>query len=246
MSRNPILLVLYRIYQFTIGFPVLLVATILAALSTILLTSVGLKWGAYYPAHYWARLFCWLNMVSVSVTGHENVSRKTSYVFAANHQGAFDIFAIYGFLGHDFKWMMKQSLRKIPLVGYSCYRAGHIFVDRTSPATVRHTMAIAEKRLSGGASLVVFPEGARTWDGHMRTFRKGAFQLAMEFHLPVVPVSIDGAFDVMPRTARLPLWGHIALHIHRPLEAPADEAARTTVMEETRRVIASTLPDRFK
>lgn len=246
MSRNSFLLVLYRIYQFTLGFPILLVATILAALLTIALSSLGSKWGAYYPAHYWARLFCWLNMVSVSVAGHENVSRNTSYVFAANHQGAFDIFAIYGFLGHDFKWMMKQSLRKIPLVGYSCYRAGHIFVDRTSPATVRHTMAIAEKRLSGGASLVVFPEGARTWNGHMGKFRKGAFQLAMEFHLPVVPVSIDGAFDVMPRTARLPLWGHISLHIHHPLAAPQNEDERNIIMDETRTVIASTLPDRFK
>lgn len=240
------MIVIYRIYQFLIAFPLLLVATILAAVSTIVLTSCGIKWGAYYPAHWWARLFCWLNLVTVSVKGHENVDRGTSYVFVANHQGAFDIFSIYGFLGHDFKWMMKKSLRSIPLVGYSCYRAGHIFVDHSSPRAVRTTMEQAEKRLKGGASLVVFPEGARTWDGHMRQFKKGAYQLALEFNLPLVPVSIDGAYDVMSRKMKLPKWGHITLTIHKPIHPPADEADRAKVMETTADAIRSALPDRFK
>lgn len=236
----------YRIFQLLIAAPLLVVATIIAAVMTIGLTSVGIKWGAYYPAHWWAKLFCWLNLVKVTVNGRENVSRGTSYVFVANHQGAFDIFAIYGFLGHDFKWMMKQSLRKIPLVGYSCYRAGHIFVDRTSPAAIRHAMETAERSLSGGSSLVVFPEGARSVNGHMRPFKKGAYQLALEFKLPLVPVSIDGAFDVMPRSSILPRWGHIKLTIHRPIAAPADETERATAMEQTREAIISALPERYR
>lgn len=240
------MIVLYRIYQILIAAPLLLVVTVLAALVTILLTSVGIKWGAYYPAHWWARLFCWLNLVGVTVKGRENVDRNTSYVFVANHQGAFDIFAIYGFLGHDFKWMMKKSLRSIPLVGYSCYRAGHIFVDRTSPAAVRRTMATAERSLRGGSSLVVFPEGARSKDGHMRPFKKGAYQLALEFRLPLVPVSIDGAYDVMPRSSKLPVWGHITLTIHRPIPAPADEDERTRAMELTAEAIRESLPERYR
>lgn len=236
----------YRIYQILIAAPLLLVITILAAIFTILLTSMGIKWGAYYPAHWWARLFCWLNLVSVTVKGHDNVDRHTSYVFVANHQGAFDIFAIYGFLGHDFKWMMKKSLRSIPLVGYSCYRAGHIFVDRTSPAAVRHTMETAEQSLRNGSSLVVFPEGARSKDGHMRPFKKGAYQLALEFKLPLVPVSIDGAYDVMPRSSKLPVWGHITLTIHRPLPAPTDEAERARAIELTASAIRESLPERYR
>ncbi len=240
------MIVPYRIYQILIAAPLLLAATILAALLTILLTSAGIRWASYYPAHWWARLFCWLNMVRVTVRGRENVDRNTSYVFVANHQGAFDIFAIYGFLGHDFKWMMKKSLRSIPLVGYSCYRAGHIFVDRTSPAAVRHTMATAERSLKGGASLVVFPEGARSKDGHMRPFKKGAYQLALEFRLPLVPVSINGAYDVMPRSSKLPVWGHITLTIHQPIPAPADEEGRSLAMEQTRETIKSVLPERYR
>lgn len=238
------MIVLYRIYQILIALPLLLVATIIASISTIIFAVLGIKAGTYYPAHIWAKLWCWLNFVRVTVKGHQNVDKKTSYVFVANHQGAFDIFSIYGFLGHDFKWMMKVSLRKIPLVGYSCYRAGHIFVDRSSAAAVRHTMVEAERRLKGGASLVVFPEGARTWDGHMRQFKKGAFQLAMEFGLPLVPVTIDGSFDVMPRTARLPRFGHIILTIHHPIESDTLPADRDQTMEMTARIIRQALPQR--
>lgn len=239
-------MILYRIYQLLIVAPTLLVATILSALLTITGSMAGLRWFTYYPAHYWAKIFCWLNIVRVTVKGRDNVDRQKSYVFVANHQGAFDIFAVYGFLGHDFKWMMKQSLRNIPLVGYSCYKAGHIFVDHRSPAAVKRTMENAERSLKGGASLVVFPEGARSRDGHMRPFKKGAYQLALEFRLPLVPVSINGAYDVMPRSSWLPKWGHIILTIHQPIEAPHDEEGRVKVMDETARTIKSALPERFR
>lgn len=240
------MIILYRIFQLLVTVPLLLVATILAAVTTIVFTSVGIKWASYYPAHIWAKLFCWLNLVSVTVKGRENVDKDTSCVFVANHQGAFDIFAIYGFLGHDFKWMMKKSLRNIPLVGYSCQRAGHIFVDHSSPAAVRRTMETAERSLKGGSSLVVFPEGARSRDGHMRPFKKGAYQLALEFNLPLVPVSINGAYDVMPRGTYLPRPGHITLTIHRSIDAPTDDEARTKVMEQTAEAIKSALPERFR
>ena len=97
---------------------------------------------------------------------------------------------------------MKKSLEKIPFVGYSCRVSGHIYVDNSTPAATRRTMATAERQLSGGMSVVVFPEGARALDGRLHRFRRGAFILATEFGLPVVPITIDGAYDVMPRGAR--------------------------------------------
>lgn len=239
-------LIFYRIYQLLFGLPTLVVITIIAALLTILSATIGFKPGTYWPAHIWGKMWCWLNFVTVSVKGRDNVDPKTSYVFVANHQGAFDIFSVYGFLGHDFKWMMKKSLRRIPFVGYSCYKAGHIFVDHSSRAAVKHTMEQAEKSLRGGASLVVFPEGARSHDGHMRPFKRGAYQLALEFSLPLVPVSISGAFEVMPRSARLPRWGHIELTIHRPIAAPTNEEARAQVMQQTAETIESALPARYR
>lgn len=236
------MLVLYYIYFILIACPLLLVSTVLVCLTIIIGTAIGNGsfWG-YYPAMIWGKIFCLLSLVRVSVKGRENIDKLTSYVFVANHQGAYDIFSVYGYLGHNFKWMMKKSLRKILLVGYTCHKSGHIFVDRSSPAAIRSTIETAKERLRNGMSLVVFPEGSRTFTGKMGPFKKGAYQLALEFNLPLVPVTIDGSFKVMPRTSKLPRPGHIVLTIHKPISAPSDEAARNEVMDLTRTAIESGL-----
>ncbi|CCX47597.1 1-acylglycerol-3-phosphate O-acyltransferase [Bacteroides sp. CAG:927] len=237
------MLYLYRIYQCVIMLPLLLVATVITALIAIIGSMIGAgRWCGYWPEVVWARLWCVLAFVRVRVRGKHNISPSTSYVFVANHQSAYDIFSIYGYLGHSFRWMMKQELRKIPLVGLACEKSGQIYVDRSSPAAIRHTMERAEKLLRGGMSIVVFPEGARTWTGEMRSFKRGAFALATEFNLPVVPLTIDGAFSVMPRIARLPHWGTITLTIHEPILPPAGGYDLQLLMQQSRDVIASALP----
>lgn len=235
----------YYIYFFIIAVPLLLVATIVAATVTIVFSAMGMSRSmGYWPGHIWAKIFCWLSLVKVEVRGRENIKEKRSYVFVANHQGAYDIFAIYGYLNHNFRWMMKKALERIPLVGYSCRVSGHIYVDNSSPSAVRETMTTAEKRLAHNMSVVVFPEGSRTLDGRMHAFRRGAYALAMEFGLPVVPITIDGSYSVMPRKNKLPKWGKIILTIHRPIEAP--EGGRhdlAQLMAQSQTAIASALPE---
>lgn len=235
---------LYRVYQFCIAFPLLLVITILASTFAAIGSVIGGQrfWG-YWPACIWGKCFCALNLVSVTVKGRDNISKGTSYVFVANHQGAFDIFSIYGYLGHNFKWMMKASLRKVPFVGYACVRSGHIFVDRSSPSAIRRTMETAERQLRDGMSVVVFPEGARTLDGRMHAFKRGAYILATEFNLPVVPISIDGAYKVLPRTSKLPRPGHINIVIHRPILPTAEGHDMASLIEQSREAIASAIPE---
>ena len=127
---------LYLIYQIIVS-PILLVLTILTALTTTLGCGLGNGhiWG-YYPGKIWSRLICYILLIPVKVIRNKNVHKNTSYVFVANHQGSFDIFLIYGFLNRNFKWMMKKSLRKVPFVGKACEAAGHIFVDKSGPKKV--------------------------------------------------------------------------------------------------------------
>lgn len=239
------MLFLYRIYQIFIFCPLIVVATIVTAVVTVAGVSLGCgRWMGYYPEVVWSRLFCWLAFVRVSVKGHENIDKDTSYVFVANHQGAYDIFSLYGYLGHNFRWMMKESLRKIPFVGWACRAAGMIFVDNSTVSSTRNTIRAAERQLSDGMSLTVFPEGARTWDGKMRRFKKGAYMLAVEFGLPVVPVTIDGSFDVLPRFRFMPRPGHIYLTIHKPILPPTEGHDLTQLMESSREAIESGLRNR--
>lgn len=241
--KNPVLRILYYVWLALVMVPAVVVWTIVTATFTMAACSLGGgRWAGYYPQVLWARVFCWLAFVRVRVSGRENVEKNRSYMFLANHQGAYDIFSIYGYLGHNFRWMMKEPLRKIPFVGFACAASRQVFVNNSSIAGIKATIAGAEDHLRHGMSMVVFPEGARTWDGQMRPFKKGAFLLAKEFNLPVVPMTIDGSFDVMPRFRKLPRPGVITLTIHPAIMPPEGGYRRDELMEATFATIASALP----
>lgn len=216
------MVVLRFLYQWIIVMPIMVVITIMTALITIIGCFLGNHrvWG-YYPGLIWSRLFCLISLVRIEVRGREKLDRSTSYVFVANHQGAYDIFLIYGYLGHKFKWMMKSSLRRIPFVGAACAAAGFIFVDRSGKG-LRETLAAAEKILTGGMSLVVFPEGSRTPDGKIHRFKKGAYQIADDLSLSVVPLTIDGSYRVLSKNSKLIRPGKIVLTVHDPIFPQAD------------------------
>lgn len=240
---------LYWLYQLFIAGPILLVATVLCAVTVIILGPIWPAWIGYYPPMIWSRLMCWVCLLPVKVEGRENVSKHQSYIFVCNHQGAYDIFLVYGFLGRNFRWMMKKSLRKIPLIGKACERAGHVMVDKSGPKAINATCEQGRKVLRGGISLVVFPEGARTFTGHMGKFRRGAFQMAHQLQLPVVPVTIDGSFGVLPRQRGFNFitWHPLRLVIHEPiLPNPLDQEEIKDVMEQSYQTIMSALPQQYQ
>ena len=211
---------LYRIYQLLIGLPVVVILTIITALTVAVGTTIGDGhfWG-YYPGRWWAKLILKVLLIPVKVEGREHLEKDQSYVFVANHQGSFDIFLIYGHLGRNFKWMMKHQLKKMPFVGFACQKSHQIFVDKRGPSKVRKTYEDAREILQEGYSVVVFPEGSRTFTGHMGLFRKGAFALADELQLPVVPLTINGSFNILPRMrdGKWIKWHPLCLTIHQAI-----------------------------
>jgi len=238
---------LYKLYQLFIVLPIGLLVTVVLCIIIVIGCLLGSAhfWG-YYPGKIWAQCICRLLLLPIKVEGREKISKKNSYVFVANHQGPMDIFLIYGFLGRNFKWMMKKSLRKTPLIGYTCERAGHIFVDKSGPKKIQETIEHARETLRGGTSLVVFPEGSRTFTGHMAKFRKGAFQLADEIGLPIVPITIDGSFDVLTRMAGFNFVNYhsMRLVIHDPIYPQGKGAeAIQYAMEKSYEVIMAALPE---
>ena len=139
--------------------------------------------------------------------------------------------------------MMKQGLRKIPFVGKACEAAHHIYVDKRGPSRDPPDLRPGHGEvLQEGMSLVVFPEGARTFTGHMGVFRRGAFMLADELQLPVCPLTINGAFDVMPRMRdwRWLTWHRLSLTIHEPIypTTQGPENVKTTMDEAYKRVMS--------
>ena len=215
-----ILTFLYRVYQLFVAAPICLIATLLTAIVVTVGCTLGNGhfWG-YYPGRWWGRVMIRVLLLPVKVEGRENLQQGQSYVFVSNHQGAYDIFLIYGYLGRNFKWMMKHQLRKMPFIGKACEAAHHIFVDKRGPSRIRESYEQARQTLREGMSLVVFPEGSRTFTGHMGKFRRGAFMLADELQLPVVPLTINGSFNVKPRQRDVywVFWHSLRLTIHAPI-----------------------------
>jgi 1-acyl-sn-glycerol-3-phosphate acyltransferase len=211
---------LYRLYQLLIGVPVIILVTIVTAIAIGVGTTIGNGhfWG-YYPGRWCAWIILRTLLIPVTVEGREHLEKNQSYVFVANHQGAFDIFLIYGFLGRNFKWMMKHQIQKIPFVGYACRKSHQIMVDKRGVSKIKKTYDDARRILEQGYSVTVFPEGARSFTGHMGVFRKGAFALADELQLPVVPLTINGSFDVLPRMKGFNFitWHPLSLTIHEPI-----------------------------
>ena len=228
-----------------VGVPVALVVTILTALATTIGTTVGpAAWWSHYPGCVWSKVMVRLMLLPIEVKGRENMQEGQSYVIVPNHQGAYDIFMIYGYLGRPFKWMMKESLRHIPLVGYACEKAGFIFVDRTGIHKIQHTYEQARRVLRDGVSVVIFPEGHRTPDGDIHKFQRGAFQLACELGLPLLPVTIDGSYRLLPRKKGLWFltWTPLKMTIHQPIQ-PINTGVEyeRDLMEQTRQSIESAL-----
>ena len=241
--------ILYKVYQLFIALPIIFVATVLTSLITILGGFINAHVFGYYPGRIWSKVVLRVLLLPIHVEGREHLQPRQSYVFVANHQGPVDIFLIYGYLGRNFNWMMKKALRKMPLVGVACEKARHIFVDKSGPKAIKETIDKARATLQNGTSLVVFPEGSRSFTGHMGLFRKGAFQLADDLQLPVVPVTIDGSFDVLTRMAGFNFvhWHPLRLVIHEPIP-PVGEGKEDIkhTMEEAYRVIMNSLPERHQ
>ncbi|MDR0758026.1 MAG: 1-acyl-sn-glycerol-3-phosphate acyltransferase [Tannerella sp.] len=242
---------LYKLYFWLVVMPVFCLVTILTALTVMIGCLLGgERFFSYYPGMIWSRITCYLALCPVKVKGRELLDRNQSFVFVANHQSAFDIFLLYGFLRHPFKWMLRRGIEKIPFVGTACRAAGFVFVDNSSPQAARRSIAEAKSRLQCGTSLIVFPEGSRSHNGKMSRFHKGAFLVALSQHLPVVPITINGAYKILPKGTLNVRPHRMEMVIHAPLRIDEnvqhEKNGVQAFADNVRNIIAADLWDEFK
>jgi 1-acyl-sn-glycerol-3-phosphate acyltransferase len=199
-----------------------------------------------HAAHTCARVWSWLILattgVAVDVRGLERLRPGATYVFVANHQSIFDIPVIFASLPYQLRIIAKDSLGAFPFLGWHLRRSGHLLVDRRNPdrgGILRRWKALVGK----GLSLIIFPEGTRSADGHIGVFKPGSFVLAIEAGLPVVPLAVDGTRLVMRKGELTTRPGQVRLTVHAPIETEglAVSAARD-LAARTRDLLAADLP----
>ena len=209
---------LFQIYVWLIIYPVAWTLTILVAISVSIFSILGAaRFAGRYIAKGWGRIVLWITPAKVKRTGLHHVEPHQSYVVVANHQSTYDILLVYGYLPLDFKWVMKIELRKMPFVGFACEKMGHIYVDRRNRKASILAMQEARDKLVNGTSVFFFPEGTRSNGSDLIPFKKGAFRMARDLQLPILPVSIDGADDIMPKGSVRIMPGTINMTFHEPI-----------------------------
>jgi 1-acyl-sn-glycerol-3-phosphate acyltransferase len=185
----------------------------------------------------WSRALLRLLRVGVRASGLEHAPAGPA-VYAANHASALDILVLFGHLPVDFRILYKNSLSWVPLLGWSIRLGGHVPVDRGNPIRALRSLDAAARRMRGGTSLVVFPEGTRSPDGSVRRFKRGSFGLALQAGVPVVPVSLAGVKAVVPRGLPSVRPGLVRVVVHPlvPVEGRSADGAEA-LAEEVRRIV---------
>ncbi|OIP35517.1 MAG: hypothetical protein AUK23_00425 [Deltaproteobacteria bacterium CG2_30_43_15] len=170
-----------------------------------------------FYANIWGRLNLYASGVRLKITGLENIIKDKPQIFMANHQSIYDIFALITLHLH-FVWIAKKELFRIPLLGWAMALAGCVSIDRFNPHSPLGGMDYIHAKIQKGASIIIFPEGTRSYDGTLQPFKKGGFTLAMRAKIPIVPITLIGTGKVMKRGTRKVHPGNIKIIIDKPIE----------------------------
>jgi len=187
-----------------------------------------------YCAVPWAKVILFVCRVKVEVTGVENVNADQPRIYMSNHQSYFDIFTLLAALPVDFKFILKQELMKIPLLGWAMKGARYISIDRGDGRKAIISMNNAANKIRNGASVLIFPEGTRSEDGVVGEFKKGGFLLAVKSGCDIVPVAISGSRDIVPKGSRKVNKGTIHFRIGKPI--PVVECSKREMNQLIERV----------
>ena len=242
-TLRKILFILYQPYKWLVYLPFLVGSTLIfGALAVIFSTLINQKVGSFIGGAVWSRLNGYMTPIFVKVIGRENIDRKQSYVIVSNHRSSFDIFLLYGWIGIDFKWVLKQELRKIPGLGIGCEKVGHIFIDRSNPEKAIASINSAKEKIVNGTSVLFFPEGTRSKTGKMGNFKKGAFIFAIDIGVPLLPVTLIDTEKILPPGTLNLLPGRVKMIIHQKIDVSGYSAENVgELMSRARDAIQSGL-----
>lgn len=234
----------FRVYTWLVAIPLVGVFTVVFGALAIALSYVLPERASSKIGCYWARCIAAVAFMSPTIHNRDVFDSGQSYVIVANHQSAMDIILVYGWLGVDFRWVMKQEVRKIPVMGYACYRIGHVFINRRSTSSALKSLEAAKQKICNGTSVFFFPEGTRSNSSDLLPFKRGAFKMALDLQLPILPVTLIDMNRSLPnRTINLQP-ANVGMQFHAPIPAAGlSEDDLPELIEQTMQSIRAPLKE---
>jgi 1-acyl-sn-glycerol-3-phosphate acyltransferase len=212
--------ILYQPYKCLVVIPFLALSTVFfVGLGVILIMLFNDKVANRTTGVWWARSISYITPMLVYIIGRENIREGQSYIIVANHQSNLDVMLLFGWLGVDVKWVIKKELRRVPVFGYAAEKGGNILIDRSNPEEAHRSLKRAREKVQGGTSLLILPEGTRSRNGKIGHFKRGAFLIAMELGLPVLPVTIANTRSILPARTLDLFPGRATMVIHGPIDS---------------------------
>ena len=192
-------------------------------------------------ARRWASNILWAAKVPVVLEGVENLLTDEPQIVVSNHQSWFDVFALAAHLPVRYRFVAKQELGGIPIFGNAWKSCGHVSVDRGNREAAIESLDQAWREIhEEKLTMVLFPEGTRSPDGRLQMFKKGAFVMAIQGQVPLVPVAVVGSRDVMPKGRLRVRSGPITLRIGAPIPTEGSTIRdRNRLLDESRDAIAA-------
>lgn len=148
---------------------------------------------------FWSRTLLGILRTRITVEGTENIDPQQAYVVLSNHQSTSDIWVLMGYLPVNFRWVSKDSLFKLPSIGWAMKAAGYIPLKRENPRSAVQAMKLCKEKLNKNISILIFPEGTRSKDGNIQAFKTGGVKLALEAQKPILPVTIRGTRNIIKK-----------------------------------------------
>jgi len=148
---------------------------------------------------FWASIYIWIMPAwSVEIKGKKHFDKNKTYVITSNHQSLLDILVAFRLFFH-FKWVSKEEIFRIPFIGWNMHLNRYIALRRGDKASVQQMFDDCNQSISQGNSIFMFPEGTRSKNRQLKTFKPGAFILAKDNHIPILPIAISGTREALPK-----------------------------------------------
>ena len=193
----------------------------------------------FFFTKFFSTVILFIAGVKLIVEGKEYIDKGESYIYIMNHQSFFDIPLLMKASPSNIRFIYKKSITHIPIFGWSIRATGYIPINRTDARQALVTLKKAAKRLVGGISIVIFPEGTRSIDGKLGEFKRGAFVIADEAKAKIIPCSIVDSYKILSKEKLEILGGTVKVVFHEPLDYKKDKG----FLQEIKQTIQSSLPN---
>jgi len=189
----------------------------------------------------WSNSILWISGVKVEFIGQEHLRPNESYIYVSNHVSLFDIPVVMKAIPGQLRIVFKKELAKIPIFGWQLKLGPYILIDRQNPGKAMQSLNQAIEKIKRGVSVLLFAEGTRSKDGSIQSFKRGAFTLATRSGKKIVPVTIKGTYEILPKKKFNIKSGKVKLIIDKPIEhdGNTEKSSEVALMNEVREIIVN-------